>query len=279
MSIQCFVRSIQPAKDVDDLEICTMGYDYSHGSDFEINRPNGLGCWLLLLIKTPALFTVDMTDILVKANSFAIFTPEIAYRYHGTEEIYTDDWMHFNADEEDIENFKRLNIPINKPMFLGDIGELTEIMRALTREYCSDEEYSREIEKYYTRILFMKLSRRIFLGTSAASASLTEKNYQMTQLRTEITTQPERNMTIDEMAASLNMSRSGFQHLYKKMFGVSVTADIMRGKMKRAKILLSSTNLTVEEISHKCGYSNEYTFMRKFKEQCGKTPTEYRRSP
>lgn len=74
----------------------------------------------------------------------------------------------------------------------------------------------------------------------------------------------------------MGMSRSGFQHSYKKIFGVSVMSDIIAGKMKRAQQLLVSTNLTVKDISQKIGYANEYVFMRQFKAYCGKTPTEYR---
>ena len=73
------------------------------------------------------------------------------------------------------------------------------------------------------------------------------------------------------------MSRSGFQHLYKKMFGVSVTGDVISGRLERAKRLLSSTDLTVSEIASRCGYSNEFNFMRQFKDRVGRTPTQYRR--
>ena len=73
------------------------------------------------------------------------------------------------------------------------------------------------------------------------------------------------------------MSRSSFQHLYKKMFGTSVMKDVTKGRIERAKRLLSSTNLTVNEIAVRCGYSNEYNFMRRFRDMCGQTPTEYRK--
>lgn len=92
-----------------------------------------------------------------------------------------------------------------------------------------------------------------------------------------IHTEPERVMSIDEMAAAVNMSRSGFQHLYKKMFGISVINDVINGRLERAKRLLSSTDLTVAEIASKCGYATEYNFMRQFKSRTGKTPTEYRK--
>ena len=54
---------------------------------------------------------------------------------------------------------------------------------------------------------------------SAASHGLfAERNYKMTQLRTAVFTMPETIGSVDEMAEYVGMSRSGFQHLYKKMF-------------------------------------------------------------
>ena len=86
---------------------------------------------------------------------------------------------------------------------------------------------------------------------------------------------PDHVGNVDDLAAQAGMSRSGFQHLYKKLFGTTVIKDIIEGRTKR---LLSSTRLTIKEISTRCGYTNEYSFMRQFKEQVGKTPTEYRSS-
>ena len=108
------------------MEICTIGYNYSHGADFEINRPNGLGCWLFLLIKSPAIFFIEDRKISVKADSFIILRPDISYRYYGSEGFFSNDWVHFNADENDLRFFEKLRIPIDEPVCLGDIAELSE---------------------------------------------------------------------------------------------------------------------------------------------------------
>ena len=38
------------------MKINTIGYHHTHDADFIIERPNGSGDYLLLIIKTPALF-------------------------------------------------------------------------------------------------------------------------------------------------------------------------------------------------------------------------------
>ena len=83
-------------------------------------------------------------------------------------------------------------------------------------------------------------------------------------------------ISIDRLAAEVGMSRSGFQHSYKKMFGVSPIFDIITSRLDKAKRLLSGTSMSVEEVSLSCGYRSSYSFMRQFRNKTGKTPTEYR---
>lgn len=259
------------------MKLGTIGYNYSHDSEFAMDRPNGPGCWLMLIVKTPAFFSVCGKNYNVRANSFIIISPDAPCLYRAAEDIYTDDWIYFTADESDIKHFAKLDIPVNEPVYLGDTESLSQIIHILAYEHYSEEANHAEIEEHYTQILLLGVSRLIRSGASVSTKSLSEKNYRMTMLRTLLYTSPDEAMSIDEMADSMSMSRSGFQHLYKKMFGVSVINDVISGRIERAKRLLSSTNLTVSEIAEKCGYSTEYNFMRQFKSRVGKTPTEYRR--
>lgn len=259
------------------MKIGSIGYNYSHGKEFVMDRPGGNGAWLFLLIKTPAIFEIDGKEVNVKENSFVVFSPETPCKYRGLEDIYTDDWVYFDADEYDFVNLRKLKIPLNETMYIGNAEELSQIIHIMAYEHYSTELFHEEIERHYIDILFMKLSRIIQSHSCASSKLLAERNYKFTQLRTKIFTMPDCLPDIDGMAAEVGMIRSGFQHLYKKIFGISVMTDVISGRLDRAKRLLSSTNLTIKEIAERCGYESEYNFMRQFKGQTGKTPTEYRR--
>lgn len=259
------------------MKIGSIGYNYSHGSDFVMDRPNGPGAWLFLLVKDPALFELNGKVTKVKKNSFIIFSPDMPCKYRAAGDVYTDDWAYFSADDSDIERFARLGIAVNEAVYIGNADELSQLMHFMAYEFYSAAAYKDEIMEHYTNILILKLSRIIQSGAGGSSSALAEKNYRFTQLRTLIFTTPDAFSDIDAMASEAGMSRSGFQHLYKKMFGVSVMTDVINGRIDRAKRLLSSTNLTVKEIAERCGYKNEYNFMRQFKEKTGKTPTEYRK--
>ena len=259
------------------MKIGSLGYNYAHDETFIMDRPNGPGCYLMLIIKTPALVSVNNREYTVSENSFIIFSPDTPCRYRGNNGGYTDDWVYFEVSDSDLELFSKLGIPLDTPLKLGNTEELEEIIHILAYEHYSAEIYREEIEQHYTKIFLYKLSRCIRSGMSISTNMYTEKNHRMTQLRAELFNRPDNVMTVDEMAQSVNMSRSSFQHLYKKMFGASVMKDVTKGRIERAKRLLSSTNLTVNEIAVRCGYSNEFNFMRRFRNVCGQTPTEYRK--
>ena len=49
-------------------------------------------------------------------------------------------------------------------------------------------------------------------------------------------------------------------------------------RVEHAKELLSSTSLTIRDISAKVGYYDSGSFIRRFKQVTGETPLQYRRS-
>ena len=63
-------------KGADKVRMDEIGYDHKHDKTFCIDRPNGSGDWLFLIIKTKALFRIGGREIHVKPNSFIMFTPD-----------------------------------------------------------------------------------------------------------------------------------------------------------------------------------------------------------
>ena len=106
------------------MKIGSIGYNYSHDSDFVMDRPHGNGCWLFLLIKTPSVFEINGKEQIVKKDSFIIFSYDTPCKYRAYGDSYADDWMYFDIDDGDIEKFKELEIPVNEPVHIGNLEEL-----------------------------------------------------------------------------------------------------------------------------------------------------------
>jgi len=63
------------------LHINNIGYNHTHDADFEIQRPCGSGDYLLLLLKTPAIFTLGGKDIITEPDSFILFRYTVLMEY------------------------------------------------------------------------------------------------------------------------------------------------------------------------------------------------------
>ena len=74
------------------------------------------------------------------------------------------------------------------------------------------------------------------------------------------------------------ISRSHFQRLYKQLFGVTAKDDMISARIKRAMQLLANTDMRIQEVAEQCGYNNESHFMRQFKDKCGMTAAQYRKT-
>lgn len=253
-----------------------IGYHHKHDSSFVTDRPNGAGDWLLLIIKTPAIFRIDGKDIHTKANSVIIYTPEYPEYYTPDGEEYIDDWMHFGPDEDEQQLINELNIPLNQVLQLSDISNMSQILRNMCYEYYSANLHKMEIVNLYFRMLLYKLHEQIVITRPSVALSETVYLERLIWIRENIYRWPEQEWNIDTLAKELSLSRSRFQHLYTDTFGSSITQDLIRSRIQKACELLKKGDLSVENIAHICGYSSTSYFIRQFKNEIGKTPSQFR---
>ncbi len=260
------------------MKIGVIGYNYTHDAQFVMDCPNGPGCYLFLLVKTPSLFELNGEKYKVKPGSVIIISPTTQCRYCANGETYTDDWFYFEMSLQEKKSMVEKGIILDQPHYLKNVDELTRIIHIMSYEHYSAEMFHSEIEHKYADILIMKIIQMIKSGEYPSLKTVREKNSKLTYLRTRIYNMPESFQSIEEMADFMGISRSGLQHLYKKMFGVNIMSDVINSRIHNAKRLLISTDMTVSEIAERCGYGCEYSFLRQFKKECGCTPTEYRRN-
>ena len=74
----------------------------------------------------------------------------------------------------------------------------------------------------------------------------------------------------------LPISRRSLEQRFERLLGRSLGAEIQRVRIERAKTLLAETDLPVEVIGRRTGFSTPAYFSTAFKRQTGETPTMYR---
>ncbi len=260
------------------INIGSIGYNHAHNGDFCVNSPNGPGAWLFLLIKSDALLTLGENQYSVLPGTIVIISPNTPCSYRAKKDVYIDDWFYFDEiDSNEIDRLASMKIAVNEPIYIGNFAAVSRIIYTLTIEFYSSNIYHNEMVELYTQILFNMISRCILEETFSERNLSNVQRENLHYIRTWIYREPENIPTVAIIARYFGMSLSSLEHLYTKLFGISIKQDIINSRMNCAKRLLLSTNLNVSEIGEKCGYKSSYGFMRQFKQYVGVTPTAFRK--
>lgn len=86
----------------------------------------------------------------------------------------------------------------------------------------------------------------------------------------------DKNISLKEIAAQINMSESAASHFFKKRTNRSFVSYLNEVRIGHALKMLIETSYSVSEICYMCGYGNLSNFNRMFKKIKNQTPTEYR---
>lgn len=257
------------------ITIANCGHDSHHPNPCDIEHNPGLPDYLILLIKQDAWIELQGIRYVVHPNALICFPPN-TYIHYGCDVMgYNDDWIHFVPDRNETGFFENLNLPLCRIVYPFDFHTLSEYVRMMSDYYHSSSVHKPEILDSFMHIFLYSLQEDLMYHSNVSGL---QKYYSdFARLRTQIYNDPAAFRTVPELAASLCLSLSYFQHLYKQFFGISCTQDIINARLKLARYYLCNSNMSISCLADFCGYGNDLHFMRQFKKFTGMTPSEYRR--
>ncbi|HEY0546581.1 MAG TPA: AraC family transcriptional regulator [Pyrinomonadaceae bacterium] len=91
-----------------------------------------------------------------------------------------------------------------------------------------------------------------------------------------ITISLDREIPLEELAQSVNLSASRLRHLFKAETGLSPVQYLKAQRLEKAKLLLETTFLNLKEVMHQAGFADRSHFMRDFKKAYGLAPLQHR---
>lgn len=256
------------------MRVNEIGLNSIHNSDFFIHRPYGYNQYVFIFIKSPACFIINNSFLNVEKNSVVILKKGTPHHYYSSENTYCNDWIHFDVDE-DSDFFNGINLPLDTIIKMPKTYSIANILETLHLEFISKNQNKSRSMDVLIKYLFLKISDISDISINSHT------NYvhfeKLLKIRSEIYRYPNKQWNVAELARSSNFSQSYFQRIYKDTFGIACIADVIASKIKMAKTNLTTTSLTIKEISILCGYKNEAHFLRQFKKNVGLTPSDYRK--
>ena len=264
------------------------GYNYYHQDGWEINRPDGIRHYTIVFIRNPFYYVLKketgLETVYVERPSFIFYRPSDYQHFYLRNAPYTDDWIHIGGDEKEIDGlFEELGIPFSKEVTLYDNSEPSSIMQTIAAEARKTSEHHDRIMDSLVRVLLYKISDLYRSEgenkTDFTSGAIESYRRRFNLLRNRIYQGGEaaRIKEVSLLADEMNMSVSYFQHVYKALYGVPVTRDLIISRIEYAAYLLQNQNRTISETAVICGYDSIEHFNRQFKKLKGCSPSEFQK--
>ena len=170
----------------------------------------------------------------------------------------------------------------------GELGCSVEALLKLVNSYARTEDVPTNdiMSAFYHRYLFCddldKMEREITGYIRLIIHSIEEKNGSssdhLIQIREYVVKNYYKKLTIQSLTSLFDVDLKECSNYFYETTGMSFNDYLAQIRIEKAKILLESTELSAEHISHEVGYPNSKYFFRIFKKNVGQTPLEYRQA-
>ena len=251
------------------------GYQSKHPKSFTLSRPQGVNNYVILHLRTPALFQINDQTFQTAAKTAIIIPPNTPYQYAAVKVDFQNDWLHFHCpDDRFTQTYSGL---FNHPIPLRNDSQFAQYFQHIIWEHhYGTPAFKLENIDMLFQVMLNKLFQEHLDFEQTGKYNPFASSLQ--DIRLTMHSQPNKNFTPQELAAKMNVSPSYFQHLYKDFFGIPFKKDLIDMRLYYASDLILNTTLTFEQVAYMSGYTNEIHFYRQFKEKTGMTPREYQLS-
>jgi len=188
------------------------------------------------------------------------------------ENVYSKYWCHFTAKIGQINLFDIINVPCF--IEVVDKASLESIFKDLLTNYTSPEiSASLMIKSTILKLISFYLDNCL-IDTVKLIAS--DNSSKLGSVIDYIDKNFSKSITIEELASIVHLHPNYFIKVFKHNLGASPIHFINKRRIDEAKLLLSSTNLTLNEICSKIGINDTYYLSKLFKEYTGISPSGFK---
>lgn len=85
------------------------------------------------------------------------------------------------------------------------------------------------------------------------------------------------SFSVEQLGPMCQMSQGHFRRIFSQIYHTTPVAFLTTLRINAAKELLHADSLSIVEIAAQCGFNSASYFTKKFREETGLTPTEYKK--
>jgi len=259
-----------------DIDICNSDIESENSPGYICDMPHGFGDTATFLhIRTPIQILIH--DVVIDANpgDCAIFLPFHPQWYSGGDNGFSDDWISIGG-RSFLEMVRKHGLPTNTLFHPDNTNFVAPLIRKMRRETQEQSTHWHEVVFHTVEELVLLLSRH-WHGTEIRNLTVSERSRLevLWNVRMTVHESLADDWTVAGMAKLADMSPSWFAALYRKSFDISPMEDLIRERLRHAKLLLLNRALTVDLAAKQSGFTSLHYFHRLFRRREGCTPREF----
>lgn len=246
-----------------------------YGKDWHSTKHSHHFTELFYIVSGKGAFVLSDREIPVKENDLVIINPNIEHTEKSNEKDSLEyialglEGIAFSIPEEK----KKTNVGLFT--YRGDSGNVLFYLNKLVEEAKNENIFYEPICHNIIELLIYKLRRdKNILVEDKKSKRL---NHSVALVKHYINQNFRNPITLDKLARVAHINKYYLAHIFKEEVGISPIGYLNNVRIREAKNLLETTDLTIGEIALFNGFSSQSYFTQSFKRNTGRTPSEYRR--
>ena len=224
-----------------------------------ISRPEGFDCHEFIWVRHGVgTFTVRDEFFTIEEGSGIFIRADVPHAYEGNP--FHTRWCTFSADKRilDYSLGDREYLLFTCPAYLE--AETDALIRAANS---SANLMARSAAGYaYVADLLLKLTQSD-IPQDVRTAEYLETHYG----------EP---LTLDDIAAAVGADKYMLCHDFRRKRGISIMENLKQIRIAKAKRFLRYGSESIAEVGRMCGFESASYFIKRFREECGCTPREFR---
>ncbi len=255
-----------------NIRINRAGHIFAHAGR-EINRPSGRDDFLFFYVAAGSeTFFLNGKRVVASSGNFIIFAPHEA-QYHICEERSSEFYyVHFECDTGTFHSL--FNGETSRVYHLFSLESLAEHFQGILTELQLEQSFCHQIAVTKLEEIFLHIKRGMIKESSNLSISQINQVHKIIH---KINTTWKEQLSLDDYAKELCLSKYHFAHIFKKYTGLSPIAYRNRLRLRYAKGMLEKTDMSIAEIALNVGFAGQQYFCEAFKESFNLSPTDYRK--
>lgn len=159
---------------------------------------------------------------------------------------------------------------------LGEQEPVSACLRQITREIRERQPGCDEVCQKLLEIILLRLLRREDFALSSAPEG-PRGSRECDLVRRYIDNHFKENLTLDQLAGMVHMSKYYLSHSFRKEFQTSPISYLISRRIQESRFLLRETDLRLSQIAQILGFSSLSYFSQSFRRLENMSPLEYRR--